>query len=69
MPFRLASSHLRTKRARSSGSEAEAGAIKVRGCSAQDEGNSVVDLAARTKGGAVMLERSPGIVAMDWGDV
>lgn len=35
------------------------------GCSAQYAGNSTADLVARTKGGAVMLDRSPRMVAID----
>jgi hypothetical protein len=35
------------------------------GRSAQYAGNSTADLVARTKGGAVMLDRSPRMVAID----
>jgi hypothetical protein len=51
--------HLRTSSARCAGSLPAAGATKTDGLSAQKEGSSTADFVSRTKGGAVMLERSP----------
>lgn len=47
------------------GSEAVVGVTKMEGRSAQKRGSSTADRWERTKGGAVMLERSPRMVAMD----
>ena len=63
--LRAARNHFNTSKARFCGSGSEAGATKIDGCSAQYAGNSTADFVARTKGGAVMLLRSPRIVAID----
>lgn len=57
--------HLKTKRARSAGSSDAAGATNTDGRSAQNAGNSTVDLVSRTNGGAVMLDKSPRMTEMD----
>ena len=63
--FKADRNHLSTSKARFRGFSSAAGATKMAGCSAQYAGYSTADLFARTKGGAVILERSPLIVAMD----
>ena len=59
--------HLKTSNARSTGLSEAAGATKTEGLSAQNAGSSTADLVSRTNGGAVMLERSPRMTAMDFG--
>lgn len=57
--------HLRTSKARLSGSGSEAGATRIEGCSHQVAGNSTADFWARRKGGAVIFERSPLMVDIE----
>lgn len=65
---RVVRNHLRTRRARFSGSASLAGATKTAGCSAQYAEYSVSEVEDKIKGGAVSEERSPVKEAIDWGN-